>query len=542
LLAVVALLGLAVSAWVGHRAWLDAREVEQLRFEQAADARVAELRDHLGTRESLARAVAAMFQPSEPVMPGALAGVDPRLLAVVPDITSFVWAPRVEPAYRDAALRALAGSGVPPAFLGPGRVPIAELPPERVIFPVLDILPATPTNRLTLGLELGAVPPARAALDAAEARRDAAATAPLELVQVPGERALVLYVPVFRAAEGAPIGYLGFSYLFRNLVGAALTSEPQVALGMAITDAAAAEAGVLLAAGAPPAPHLPVTRAEIAFGGRPLLVEHWPAEAPGEAAVARGLAIGFSAATVLLATLAIAAWFDVTARRLTAALAGRDAAEARLRVVIDELNHRTRNMFAVAQALVSRTLSEGGDPAAAKAALTERLRAMASATDLLARGEWRGLTLGEALHGSRLPFAERVRLVGEDPMLAAGAAQQLVLLLHELWTNAAKHGALSLPGGRVEVECRVTEGRFRLAWREIGGPAASLPSHEGFGRQLIERLVPRSVGGEGRLSGGEAGIGYELDAPAERVLAADQAPPQRRPAHIERSPGRAGPG
>ncbi len=172
---------------------------------------------------------------------------------------------------------------------------------------------------------------------------------------------------------------------------------------------------------------------------------------------------------------------------------------------------------------MSQTLREGGGATPEELAerAAERLRAMARATALLRDAEWQGVRLGRVLDGSGLPFADRVSREGPDAALAPGPAQSVVLLLHELWTNAAKHGALSVPAGRVRLSVAVEAGRFRLEWREEGGPPAELGDRRGFGRVLIEELVPRQLGGEARLEGGPGGLRYALDAPAAEVLAGD---------------------
>ncbi|MBX9698592.1 MAG: hypothetical protein K2X74_04095, partial [Acetobacteraceae bacterium] len=156
LLALAALAGLGFCAWLGHRTYRDTLEVERLHFEAVATGQLETLRDHLAARETVARVVAASFVPPPGrIAPGALSAVDPRILGFVPDVTSFVWVPRVEPSEVPRVLEALAASGIAePAILGPGRAPLAALPADRTLFPVLDALPNSPENRSSLGLDL----------------------------------------------------------------------------------------------------------------------------------------------------------------------------------------------------------------------------------------------------------------------------------------------------------------------------------------------------------------------------------------------------
>lgn len=518
-----ALCGVLVSAWIGVATYRDALTFEQFRFEAWVDQHAAALRAHVAARETLARAVAAAFTPPEGVGLGSLAAVDPGLLALVPDIFSFVWVPRLDPVRAPEVLAALAATGrSPAAILGPGGAPLAELPAGPLL-PVLDIEPKTEVNLRSLGLHLGSLPLPRTALRAAEVLRDAVATAPLELVQLPGESALVLYVPVFRqgARTAEPAGFLGFSYRVDRLVGAVQVPGPAAGFAFTVSDTAAPEAGILFRGG-PPAPDrtavVPLPRT-IGFGGRTWEVQYSLPVDPGPAAFRRALFTAAAALLVIGLALSIAAYLAVVGGRVEAALAARAAVEAQLRVVIDELNHRTKNILAVVQAIVSRSLREGGDPAAVRDAVSARIRAMASASTLLSQSEWRGVGLREMLSETGLPYAERVRLQGEDVTLAPGAAQNVVLLVHELWTNAAKHGALSVEAGEAVLSWRVEDSTFHLAWEERGGPRPVLRDGKGFGRQLLERLAPQGLGGTGTLSVTPAGMRYDLRAPAGRVLA-----------------------
>lgn len=514
-LALAALAGVLGAAWLGWRVGRDTLEVERLRFEKAAVAHLGLLRIHLHGRESLARAVAATFPPPPEPDGAALAGLDPRFLRMLPDITSFVWVPKVPAGGVPAAMEALRRADQPaPALLGLGPAPLADQSPPRPAFPVLDILPRTEANRRSLGLDLAVLPVPRAALAEAERRADVTATAPLELVQLPGESALVLYAPVMTRGEAPRVaGFLGFSWRHARLLEAAAAPGAALPVTVALRDGAT----LLFRDG--PAEGPPPLRQEISFAGRDWTAEYWPDTPPERIALWRGASVAAVAALLILSAVGLAAWMGVATRRLEAALAGRDAAEERLRIVVSELNHRAKNMLAMVQAVVARSFAEDADPARLRAALEARLHALSAATALLARAEWRGVRLGEVLAESGLPHAERVALDGPDLLLQPGAAQGVVMLVHELWTNAAKHGALSVPGGRVALGVRAEAGEFRLDWTERGGPPPRLDGAPGFGRQLLERLVPRALGGSATLDAAPDGLRYALRAPAAAVLA-----------------------
>jgi two-component sensor histidine kinase len=182
----------------------------------------------------------------------------------------------------------------------------------------------------------------------------------------------------------------------------------------------------------------------------------------------------------------------------------------------------------VVRGIAARTLTDDRTPAEARRVLADRLGALARAHEALAASDWAGARLRGLVEAELRPFGARAALDGPDLALAPKAAQTLSLVLHELATNAAKHGALSAPGGRVEVAWGLREaagpgpgGReLRLRWRERGGPAVAAPARRGFGRTLVEQGWRHELGGEVALDFRPEGLACELAAPVAAVLAA----------------------
>jgi PAS domain S-box-containing protein len=210
----------------------------------------------------------------------------------------------------------------------------------------------------------------------------------------------------------------------------------------------------------------------------------------------------------------------------------RKLAESRQRLLSDELNHRVKNTLAVVRGIAARTLADDRPPAEARRVLADRLGALARAHEALAAGDWAGARLRGLLEGELRPFGARAALNGPDLALTPKAAQTLSLVLHELATNAAKHGALSTPEGRVEVawglEAAGPEAapasaaglELRLRWRERGGPPVAPPARRGFGRTLVEQDWRHELGGKVSLDFRPDGLACELAAPAAAVVAA----------------------
>jgi two-component sensor histidine kinase len=160
-----------------------------------------------------------------------------------------------------------------------------------------------------------------------------------------------------------------------------------------------------------------------------------------------------------------------------------------------------------------RTLVEARD------ALAKRLRALASAHTLLTASEWRGASLRALAAAELAPYRGRADAKGRDVALGSRAAQSLALILHELATNAAKHGALSAPEGRVELAWTVDGSMLRLAWRETGGPEVRPPAQRGFGSLLVEEAAAHDLGGAARLEFRREGLTYELEVPLAQLAA-----------------------
>lgn len=198
-------------------------------------------------------------------------------------------------------------------------------------------------------------------------------------------------------------------------------------------------------------------------------------------------------------TRTVAVVQDVTERR---------QAERRQALLVAELNHRVKNVLATVQAIANQTLrGAGGDPARFAADFTGRLGVLARAHDLLTANAWQAAELGALARAALAPWlateASRVVLTGLDGVrIGPRQAQALVLGLHELATNAAKHGALSRPAGQVLLGgMPAPEDRLRLTWQEKGGPAVpGVPSRKGFGTRLLERGLASDLGPDARVT------------------------------------------
>jgi two-component sensor histidine kinase len=197
----------------------------------------------------------------------------------------------------------------------------------------------------------------------------------------------------------------------------------------------------------------------------------------------------------------------------------RHRAQEHLQLVVHELNHRVKNNLATMLAVTSQTFRNAKSLEEAEESVTARLEALAHASDLLTGDAWVGPSLRGVVEQAVRPHCvdgERCFIDGPEVELAPRKAHTLSLAIHELATNAVKHGAWSTSGGQVDVtwtaERVMDERRLRLEWRERGGPAVSPPARRGFGSRLIERALAGELGGAVRLQFEPAGLVCVVDA------------------------------
>lgn len=208
-------------------------------------------------------------------------------------------------------------------------------------------------------------------------------------------------------------------------------------------------------------------------------------------------------------------------------LAEREKAEEHLRLVANELNHRVKNTLATIQALAAQTFRSAGSLEQARDAFFGRLQSLARTHELLTEARWEGADLGEIARRTLEAHAGdaegRYSIEGPAVRLTPQAAASLSMALHELATNAVKHGALSQPGGRVALSWSVHGSPvgqdLRLDWRETGGPPVAAPAAEGFGARLLTRALPADLEGKVELTYAPDGVACLIEAPMAQIRA-----------------------
>jgi PAS domain S-box-containing protein len=223
----------------------------------------------------------------------------------------------------------------------------------------------------------------------------------------------------------------------------------------------------------------------------------------------------------------------IGASKIARDISERKEAERSRQLLIDELNHRVKNTLATVQAIAQHTLRRAARPADFVAGFNSRLQSLSRVHSTLSSSHWRGADLGDLVRDQLLhgPIDEsRVSARGPAVWLGPQMALHLALVVHELGTNACKHGALSAPGGRISVDWTVGTGTLNLRWVERGNvrPATSMP--RGFGVGLVERSM-KAHGGNAQMRWAPEGIEWELTLP----LPDEQAAADSRSAARDRS-------
>jgi two-component sensor histidine kinase len=193
--------------------------------------------------------------------------------------------------------------------------------------------------------------------------------------------------------------------------------------------------------------------------------------------------------------------------------------EQHQRQLIAELDHRVKNVLAQVDGAVTSTGEGSRSIRDFVRSVRGRIQSMAAAHTLLSESSWHSVALDNLVHAELAPYATdtNVKITGTDVMLSSAETQALAKVLHELATNAAKYGALSIPGGEVSVSWgrkpSGQEATLILEWRELGGPPVASKVQSSYGTDLIRNLVPHELDGTVDLAFVKEGVNCRIELP-----------------------------
>jgi PAS domain S-box-containing protein len=195
----------------------------------------------------------------------------------------------------------------------------------------------------------------------------------------------------------------------------------------------------------------------------------------------------------------------------------RKRSEAQISALAREAEHRAKNLLANVKAMIR--LSQADTLGSFKEAIEGRIEALANVHSLFAQSRWTGAELSSLIKQELSPYSgdgeNRTRIDGPTVMLRPDHAQTIAVALHELATNAAKYGALSVAAGKVRVEWSRADAdrQLVLRWTEAGGPPVKPPTRKGFGTNVMEAMIRGHVKGDVRLGWHAEGLACEITLP-----------------------------
>ena len=221
---------------------------------------------------------------------------------------------------------------------------------------------------------------------------------------------------------------------------------------------------------------------------------------------------------------------DGTARRMISIvfdITERKASEEKVRFLMREITHRSKNLLAVVQAIARQTARSSSTFDEFEGRFVARVQGLAASHDLLVNEDWSGASLQELIYAHLALLAGKampqVQLDGPEVQLSSEVSQGIGLALHELVSNSLKYGALSVPAGRLYIKWRFESAgnskQVLLHWKERGGPTVALPIRKGFGHTVIESMVAASTGGKVQLDFAPEGLSWTLSFPSAEAVA-----------------------
>lgn len=523
----IALIGVLLSGLAGYRVHDQELALDRIALARAIDVHASLVQDRLTERELLARVASGLFRAPGVIKANMLQPLRASIYAFKTDFLVAGWIARLTPAELDAARAELAGAGFSnPAVRDYDDQPLDTKALDAPIDVLMDVEPRNAETMAFPGRALDRQPVLGPMLAQAMAGGKPVASDPIRLLRADGPIGLVLAAPVLQEGEAQPAGFVTFSYDLSSLMltnddlslFSVVLKDPRHADGELIADRqGAVTARTASEAGAPPSMVRTVT-----FGGRDWSLGYYAKTNAVNRAQQTGAmvaAIGLALTGIVCGLFGYVAYNNL---RLSREIQVRIGFERRLTAVIDELNHRVKNILAVIQSIVTRTLRHGSDIDVARELLIGRIHAMSNVVSLLSESQWQGVKLKGLFEARAIPHAERIAVSGPDIAVSARAAQSLSLLFFELASHSDE--GLSLVGKHPHIVAnwQVTgeepDTIFQFRWEEFNTSEATRRPDSDFGLILLDRVAPEALGGVSKRYFTDVSYVYELTAPMQTVV------------------------
>jgi len=526
IICVIALVGTALSGLAAYRVHDQEVALDRIALARAIDVHASLVQDRLTERELLARVASGLFRAPSVIKANMLEPLRSSIYAFKTDFVVASWIARLRPDELPVAQAELRQAGFPNPTIR--NYDDTSLGPtvDRPLDVLMDLEPRNAETSKLPGVALDRQPIVGPMLARAMTEGKPVASDPTPLLRVDGPIGIVLAAPVVPQGATAPAGFVTFSYEIGPLL---LTNDDLSLFSVALKDPrnasdelVANDQGAVTNRTRGPDDPAPSSTRTVAFGSHDWsLVYYAKSNAVRRAQQTAAIVgvVGLALTGIICGLFGYVAYNNL---RLSREIQVRIGFERRLTAVIDELNHRVKNILAVIQSIVTRTLRHGSDIDVARELLIGRIHAMSNVVTLLSESQWQGVQLRGLFEARAIPHAERIAVSGPDITVSARAAQSLSLLFFELASHSDE--GLSLVGkhphitARWEVTGEEPNSMFNFRWEERNTSEATRRADSDFGLILLDRVAPEALGGTSRRFFTEASYVYELSAPMETVI------------------------
>jgi two-component sensor histidine kinase len=523
----VAIIGVLLSGLAAYRVHEQELTIDRIALARAIDIHASLVQDRLTERELLARVASGLFRAPTVIKANMLQPLRSSIYAFKTDFVVATWVARLQPNELKSARAELASAGFPnPTIRNFDDAPLNTQSLDRPVDVLMDVEPRNDQTKTFAGRALDQEPVLGRMLTRAMTTGKPVASDPLPLLRPDGAIGLVLAAPVLQEGSDSPAGFVTFSYELAPLM---LVSDDLSLFSVVLRDPRSADTELIaddrgmvtsrVLDKDAPAPSMIRT---VSFGNRDWSLVYYAKTNSMNRALqlaAVVAAIGIALTGIICGLFGYVAYNNL---RLSREIQVRIGFERRLTAVIDELNHRVKNILAVIQSIVTRTLRHGSDIDVARELLIGRIHAMSNVVSLLSESQWQGVKLKGLFEARAIPHADRIAVSGPDIAVSARAAQSLSLLFFELASHSDE--GLSLVGKHPNIVAQwdVTgAGRdsiFHFRWEEFNTSAATRREDSEFGLILLDRVAPEALGATSKRYFTDVSYVYELTAPMETVV------------------------
>ena len=522
----IALIGVLFSGLAAYRVHDQELTLERIAMARAIDVHASLVQDRLTERELLARVASGLFRAPSVIKANMLQPLRASIYAFKTDFVVAGWIARLRPNELEAAGKELAAEGFSnPSIRDFDDKPLQKQPGQPVDV-LMDVEPRNADTRAFPGRAFDSHPVLGPMLVQAMTAGKPLASDPFPLLRSNGPIGVVLAAPVLQDGAVVPDGFVTFSYELAPLM---LANDDLSLFSVVLRDPRNADQELVAInrdniASRVIGPESPVPSMvrTVSFGGRDWSLGYYAktnAQLRARQTAAVVAAIGLALTGIICGLFGYVAYNNL---RLSREIEVRISYERRLTAVIDELNHRVKNILAVIQSIVTRTLRHGSDIDVARDLLIGRIHAMSNVVSLLSESQWQGVKLKGLFEARAIPHAERIAVSGPDIAVSARAAQSLSLLFFELASHSDE--GLSLVGKHPHITAhwQVTgeepDTVFHFRWEEFNTSAATRREDSDFGVILLDRVAPEALGGASKRYFTDASYVYELMAPMVTVV------------------------